>query len=313
MATKTKNYDLIKPTENDYYDVNVQNNNMDIIDTALKEVSDSDDAKLQIGKDYRPNLLINGDFQVWQRGTSFNIAAGEVKYTADRWIGDGFGTHAYTVSKDTNGVLLPASPSEVRSLENRIELTDAVRNNVINKKVSYTISVDGIIYTGTCVLTSTSGINLKGASDTSLRFEWNALGSTCISIYITFRDVLSHIVNYIKVELNDHATSFISKSYGDELIACQRYYEKYDFNSSVCQSGYQVIGFPFKVDKRVNPTMTFKSQNGTLNKLSAWGALNIYATVLSSMINTEGVELINTDNAVSGSRYVYSWVADAEL
>ena len=28
-----------------------------------------------------PNLLINGDFQVWQKGESFNAAG----YTADRW------------------------------------------------------------------------------------------------------------------------------------------------------------------------------------------------------------------------------------
>lgn len=37
MAEKTKNYGLTKPTPEEFYDVNVQNNNMDIIDTELKK------------------------------------------------------------------------------------------------------------------------------------------------------------------------------------------------------------------------------------------------------------------------------------
>ena len=36
MGTKTPNYDLNKPAQTDFYDVNVQNENMDLIDAALK-------------------------------------------------------------------------------------------------------------------------------------------------------------------------------------------------------------------------------------------------------------------------------------
>jgi len=32
------------------------------------------------------NAIINGDFGVWQRGTSFSIGAGASAYTADRWV-----------------------------------------------------------------------------------------------------------------------------------------------------------------------------------------------------------------------------------
>lgn len=41
MAQHTTNYNLVKPTENEYYDVNVQNGNMDTIDTELKNIKDS--------------------------------------------------------------------------------------------------------------------------------------------------------------------------------------------------------------------------------------------------------------------------------
>lgn len=43
-----------------------------------------------IGEGSNPNLLINGDFQVWQRGESFS-AIGQNVYTADRWASGPFG------------------------------------------------------------------------------------------------------------------------------------------------------------------------------------------------------------------------------
>ena len=43
MANKTTNYGLTKPLPEEFYDVQVQNDNMDIIDAQMKKVSD--DAK----------------------------------------------------------------------------------------------------------------------------------------------------------------------------------------------------------------------------------------------------------------------------
>lgn len=40
MANKTTNYGLTKPLANEFYDINVQNENMDVIDAKLKELSD---------------------------------------------------------------------------------------------------------------------------------------------------------------------------------------------------------------------------------------------------------------------------------
>lgn len=41
MSTKTTNYNLVKPEENDYYDIGVPNGNMDLIDTELKSRADA--------------------------------------------------------------------------------------------------------------------------------------------------------------------------------------------------------------------------------------------------------------------------------
>ena len=39
MATNTTNYNLVKPSENEYYDINVSNSNLDIIDTEIKKIN----------------------------------------------------------------------------------------------------------------------------------------------------------------------------------------------------------------------------------------------------------------------------------
>lgn len=40
MATNTENYNLVKPDESDYYDIGIQNDNMDKIDAELKKAQD---------------------------------------------------------------------------------------------------------------------------------------------------------------------------------------------------------------------------------------------------------------------------------
>jgi hypothetical protein len=50
---------------------------------------------------YRKNAIINGDFNVWQRGTSF-AAAVSGAYSADRWRWENPGAGAFTLSRSTD-------------------------------------------------------------------------------------------------------------------------------------------------------------------------------------------------------------------
>jgi hypothetical protein len=65
------------------------------------------DSSTSTGLRYNPqnalaNPVINGGFDVWQRGTSFTYAGGQLAYQADRWQGWGTGGgSAYSVTRQT--------------------------------------------------------------------------------------------------------------------------------------------------------------------------------------------------------------------
>jgi len=57
------------------------------------------------------NFIINGGMDIWQRGTSFSIAAGIATYTADRWQALPLGTNTITCSQVTANVKTTSTSS----------------------------------------------------------------------------------------------------------------------------------------------------------------------------------------------------------
>lgn len=65
MAEYTKNYRLQKPGQDDFYDIDVQNGNMDLIDAAMKENADNVAAHTHstgdVGITYGTESLVAGE------------------------------------------------------------------------------------------------------------------------------------------------------------------------------------------------------------------------------------------------------------
>ena len=162
-----------------------------------------------------PNLLINGGFTVWQRGERFTIPRtgyGTGKYTADRWRvwanPDSTGGNI-TVTRADDGLHVEASGAGIATY--RFE--EAEVKKLSGKTVMLSQSVDGVVSSAVRSFPTTGILNV-------------ALP-------------VSGTINWIKLELGEEATPFVPRSYGEELLACMRYYQN---TGTVFCPGYITVG-----------------------------------------------------------------------
>lgn len=234
-----------------------------------------------------PNLLINGDFQVWQRGGSFTAQLGTA-YTSDRWGFASVSDTAPLIKKSMNGgyvVSFPSASNKNTRLQQYIE-----NGHVVNGR-SVTLSfcarsVDGASRKIGCSLAKGVDFNksfAKGSFDLTGEFNTYSITAHIKNGELTYGEVLgvsfgfsTHIGNYhgltsvyeaprgeieieyIKLELGEHATPHVPRSYGEELALCQRYYQTHkklmvrDIRNSSSHFWFIV---PNVKDFRVKPTL----------------------------------------------------------
>lgn len=161
------------------------------------------------------NLLINGGFAVWQRGTSFTVprtgySAGQ--YTADRWRvwanEDSTGGNI-TVTRVDDGMHIEADGAGFATY--RFE--EAEVKKLSGKTVMLSQSVDGVVSSTVRSFPTTGILNVTLPASGTL--------------------------NWIKLELGEQATPYVPKGYGEELLACMRYYQK---TGTVFCPGYITVG-----------------------------------------------------------------------
>ena len=257
----------------------------------------------------RRNILINGAFQYWQRGTSFSANG----YGSDRWKLYAPGGHAYARSTDT-----PDSPNNfefsasVGGSGDATGLTQFVESkNAKHIPSSGTTKVILSFYlkhttnSGTAKITSVVGTmdsaDNSGASTNRSTQNHNTTTSWARYTHeMTGADLTAAVTNGLVVtikhngsgttaflltgcqlEISDSVTSFEHRSYGEELALCQRYY--IDTRSggssyggcSMTRSVYanKAYGFTaFPVEMRVKPAITFYDGSGNAGALTEDGA-----------------------------------------
>lgn len=162
-----------------------------------------------------PNLLINGGFAVWQRGESFTIPRtgyGAGQYTADRWRvwanADSTGGNI-TVTRADDGMHIEADGAGFAT--HRFE--EAEVKKLSGKTVTLSQSVDGVVSSAVRSFPTTGILNV-------------ALP-------------VSGTINWIKLELGEEATPYVPKGYGEELLACMRYYQ---VTGNIFLPGYITVG-----------------------------------------------------------------------
>lgn len=163
-----------------------------------------------------PNLLINGDFQVNQRGaTTYEIPSStwNTIYTVDRWALTG------------QGVKATYSNNKVTVVSN---LNDSYLRQIFEKplKGTYiaTVNVTSLTGNASCYMRDN---NQASYGEKALSVGINHIeisGSNLKELMIMLSANANITIEYIKLEQGSVATPFIPRMYAEELALCQRYY-----------------------------------------------------------------------------------------
>lgn len=221
-----------------------------------------------------PNLLINGDFQVWQRGTAFNYNVSN-KYCADRWIlSHGAYYNAMKIDKHEKGmqVTLATSSGSGGGIYQYVE------NAVYGKTYTFSVCVNDKVY----ILTGTplsDGVEIsKSFTDFKITLKWDN-ANKCVRVGVWFNTInKTYIVNWTKLEYGALNTMYVPRFYSAELELCKLYYELIFVMSSANYAMPKTTGIlsacaKAKV-KRIKPAITIRDDSGTAGKCSRYIAGN---------------------------------------
>ena len=250
-------------------------------------------------KSGRKNLIINGDFQVTQRGayTSATTLTSTSVYYLDRFKSkcDGVtGTLTHKVDQTVNGkitdtVLLSSTSTATGRLETLQMIEDLqqfkgqvttfsawVKSNNGNARV--------IMHTdGSNVQTSSNSHTGGGAWELLKGTVTNATNITNMNLYCGIQAAgtgnIAGVASgdyfeiaFLQTELGSTATDFEHRSYGEELALCQRYFALAGLILATSTPARYHNNINLPVDMRANPTIVTTVDSGSGGSIyGTWG------------------------------------------
>jgi hypothetical protein len=251
----------------------------------------------------RRNLLINGDFQVSQRGDYTTAASANVSYFVDRWYTD-VASPVSVNRQHITGIDIPGTPSISKGV--RLVATSSgtsytgIRQKIENptQYVGRTFTYSGWVRSNTANARLTSYGNgspnqVIVSEPHSGSGEWEKLSVTFtlysnmgngwfVSAFLSTAGIGSVAqvtgdyieVTQLQMEIGKVATPFEHRSYGEELALCQRYFVRFDGNTEHIGQNYSGttidINVALPVYMRSTPTLVCEDAQGTANKASVY-------------------------------------------
>lgn len=296
----------------------------------------------------RKNLIINGGFDIWQRGDVITYAPSEANsYNSDRWFAVA-NTGGGTVTKSTRniagvGAIFTAVYSEIGvsiGPRQRIEIPTHMKagpqtlsfyagtaSNTI--RVLIRGNVGGNLFSDTAVPCSFTEKSVVTYEMTEAFLTTASL--TYLEVIIMSASSEAVEVGQVQLEQGSAATEFEYRPIAEELALCQRYYEKsyrqvdvagqatsnssFNFVHGAGQTG--PVGQytnEFAVLKAGLPTVSLYSDAGNIGfvtLLNLSGSFVAEQGATATQIGEGRFRIVATQNASSGLRF--HWVADAEL
>jgi hypothetical protein len=239
----------------------------DVADNAITEAKIADAAVVSL-KSGRKNLIINGGFDVWQRGTS--ASSSQLSYLADRW----YNATSETQSRQTFTVGqtdVPHNPTyyhrgssgstEWYGLKQKVEnvAITAGREVTLSYWAKGSSAFTNAPYRGQNFGSGGSSEVNAALSTASITTSWARYTHTFTLPSISGKtvgagnymqiNIMRANVNNITIDLancqlefGSVATDFEHRSYGEELALCQRYFASIKGSTSGYGSALAVIG-----------------------------------------------------------------------
>lgn len=182
---------------------------------------------------YAPNILINDDFSIWQRGETFYNANNI--YTADRWVvADSIDTN---IKVYKSGTFRIEEYGAVGGMNAYTDITQRVEDYMAYAGKTLTLSVNLTLDSGVTayimIYDGTATYNTVATTTSGTQTITHSISAANTAIYAQIRFWRSGLavgkglnINWAKLELNDHASPRIPRNYGEKLALCQRYYIK---------------------------------------------------------------------------------------
>jgi hypothetical protein len=263
-----------------------------------------------------PNAIINGAFDIWQRGTS---AATGLVYGADRWIN--FGTSpnslintntpssSFTSSNNVYGSTntgiqqriesLNASPLVGQSVTVSFWARNYSSSGQFRVSLDYANAVNNFSSITNVSSSSTETIAPSGSLWNRYTFTFNALpnqvsNGLAVTINLTGTSSVGFLITGVQLEAGTVATPFRrnAPSIQAELAACQRYYQRISSSGILCNAAYYDNNVPYgalhlPVTMRATPSGSF----------SAGDAISVFQNNLSTNSVTAGVSNLTPTTA----------------
>ena len=241
-----------------------------------------------------PNLLINPDFKINQRGSTTYTTG----YTVDRWRSTKATLNATTKTLSNSN---SASGTFLQSLENKPTGTFTVTLNVASVTGTVKFSwEDGSTYkTG---VTISKGLNT---------YTFTASSLTWVGIDIA--SGASVQLNYMKLEESSVATPFIKPNKAEELAKCQYYTVVFEPWRTILNANTDssVINIDTRCKMRTKPTISYITlKSGTANQfnfvsiLSSKAYLALKTNNWTSFIDSKNeVVVVNTGSGISSGAF----------
>ena len=212
--------------------------------TVNVKTNNSGKSLAEIGNVSNPNLLINPDFKINQRGqTSYDFST-KSGYTVDRWF---ISRSKLTINSDNTITVDFTANGGV--INQQLE-------TVLNEQHTASINITRItgsirFYIGTSkfiTITSPGIYTITHDTDITQVSLYNPTGNNTTA---------SCTVKWIKLEKGPIATQFVSPVIADELVKCQRYYQyiNIDCSAAVLIDNFIFCNLSGLINMRVQPSV----------------------------------------------------------